>query len=67
MKQKISPNAIKCAKEILKNLPKIQEKGNKHTYWMAGGDPWGPSLSDIHDGVSLVIDEVAKIIQRNMK
>jgi hypothetical protein len=59
--------ARKTARRLIREWRKIQKKAADYTSYMAGSDPWGPSLSDLKDGDQKQEDLVTKIIEQGMK
>ena len=63
----LEEKARRTARRIINNMGKWQQKGEEHTRYMAGSDPWGPSADDFHDGNRKVEDCVTEAIIKGMK
>lgn len=59
--------AERIAKLLLKNWYKYEKAGANFTRYMAGRDPWGPSLQDMKDGTNKQLDLITNAILKGMK
>lgn len=56
---------LNAAREIKEKMHQLEAEGAKLTRELAGGDWFGPSISDYRDGEEKVINEIAKIVQKH--
>jgi hypothetical protein len=62
-----SEKARKTAEKIIEKIGDFEQQGDKLAHYLSAGDSWGPSVADMRDGEELVLNKVAKLIERYMK